>query len=122
MQNKKFQLWALSIAVYNCKVEYIEGRFNCCADLLSRLSTVNPECEEEEQSEHDKPDVKGNFFLSERIKLKCISPKRLTKCVVKQHEELMKRTFYRSTGKINMKESQQDDEQIKKLNKAKSAK
>lgn len=62
------------------------------------------------------------IFLSERIKLKCISPKRLTKCVVKQHEELMKRTFYRSTGKINMKESQQDDEQIKKLNKAKSAK
>lgn len=58
MQNKKFQLWALSIAVYNCKVEYIEGRFNCCADLLSRLSTVNPECEEEEQSEHEEPDIK----------------------------------------------------------------
>lgn len=32
MQNKKIQLWALSIAGYNFKVEYIEGRFN----LLSK--------------------------------------------------------------------------------------
>ena len=37
MQNKKIQQWALSIAGYNCKIEYIEGRFNCCADLLSRI-------------------------------------------------------------------------------------
>lgn len=27
MQNKKIQLRALSIAGYNCKVEYIEGRY-----------------------------------------------------------------------------------------------
>jgi hypothetical protein len=37
MQNKKIKLWALCIAGYSCKTEYIEGRFNCCADLLSRL-------------------------------------------------------------------------------------
>ena len=36
MQNKKIQLWALSIAGYNCKIEYIEGKANICADLLSR--------------------------------------------------------------------------------------
>lgn len=62
MQNKKFQLWALSIAVYKCKVEYIEGRFNCCEDLLFRLSTVNPEGEEEEQSEHDENQMLRTFF------------------------------------------------------------
>lgn len=43
MHNKEIQLWALSIVGYNCKVEYIEGRFNCCADILFRLPTVNPE-------------------------------------------------------------------------------
>ena len=56
MQNKKIQLWALSLAGYNCKVEYIEGRFNCCADLLSRLPTVTVE-ESNEDNTHDVPDI-----------------------------------------------------------------
>ena len=36
MQNKKIQLWALSMSGYNCTIEYIEGTTNTCADLLSR--------------------------------------------------------------------------------------
>ena len=36
MQNKKIQLWALSIAGYNCSIEYLQGKNNVCADLLSR--------------------------------------------------------------------------------------
>lgn len=36
MQNKKIQLWALGIAGYNCTIEYIAGKDNTCADLLSR--------------------------------------------------------------------------------------
>ena len=44
MENKKIQLWALSMAGYNCKIEYIPGKFNCVADLLSRVPTGdNPE-------------------------------------------------------------------------------
>lgn len=43
MQNKKIQLWALTIAGYNCKVEYIAGTSNSCADLLSRVPTNSPE-------------------------------------------------------------------------------
>lgn len=114
MQNKKIQLWALSIAGYNCKVEYIEGRFNCCADLLSRLPTVNLECEEEEQSEHDEPDVKDNFFEVNVLNSNAFSPKRLARCEVKQHDELVK-PFIDLPEEINIKESQQHDEQIKKL-------
>lgn len=37
MQNKKIQLWALSMAGYNCQIEYISGASNTCADLLSRV-------------------------------------------------------------------------------------
>jgi hypothetical protein len=37
MQNKKIQLWALSIAGYNCKVEYVAGTDSLVADLLSRM-------------------------------------------------------------------------------------
>ena len=36
MQNRKVQMWALSIAGYNCQIEYIEGVANTVADLLSR--------------------------------------------------------------------------------------
>ena len=37
MQNRKVQVWALSIAAYNPTIEYIEGKKNVLADLLSRL-------------------------------------------------------------------------------------
>ena len=36
MQNKKIQLWALSMSGCNCSIEYIAGPTNTCADLLSR--------------------------------------------------------------------------------------
>ena len=36
VQNKKVQLWALGMARYNCRIEYIPGKTNTCADLLSR--------------------------------------------------------------------------------------
>jgi hypothetical protein len=49
----------LSIAGYNCKVEYIEGRFNCCADLLSRLpSNAN---EPDDDLSDNEPNCKENF-------------------------------------------------------------
>ena len=36
MQNRKIQLWALSITGYNCKIQYLKGTRNVCTDLLSR--------------------------------------------------------------------------------------
>ena len=36
MQNKKIQLWALGIAGYNCKIEWLMGTDNTIADFLSR--------------------------------------------------------------------------------------
>ena len=43
MQNKKIQLWALSIGGYNAKIEYIEGKKNVCADLLSCMPGLDKE-------------------------------------------------------------------------------
>ena len=34
--NKKIQQWALKLSGYNCKIEYLAGKDNTCADLLSR--------------------------------------------------------------------------------------
>ena len=36
-KNKKIQQWALRISEYNCKIEYLSGKENTCADLLSRI-------------------------------------------------------------------------------------
>ena len=33
--NKKIQQWALKLSRYNCRIEYLAGRENTCADLLS---------------------------------------------------------------------------------------
>lgn len=95
-------------------MDYIDGTFNCCANLLSRLQTVNPECEEEKQSEHDEPDIKHNFFEVNLLNSNALSPKRLARCEVKQHDELTK-PFIDIQKEINIKESQQNDEQIKKM-------
>ena len=43
MQNKKIQLWALSIGGYNAKIEYIEGKKNVCVDLLSHMPHLGKE-------------------------------------------------------------------------------
>ena len=43
MQNKKIQLWALSIGGYNAKIEYIEGTKNVCTDLLSCMPGLDKE-------------------------------------------------------------------------------
>ena len=43
MQNRKVQLWALSIAGYDANIEYIEGKKNVCADLLSHIPALDKE-------------------------------------------------------------------------------
>ena len=43
MQNRKVQLSALSIAGYNARIEYIEGKKNVCADLLSQMPRLDKE-------------------------------------------------------------------------------
>lgn len=114
MQNKKIQLWALSIAGYKCKVEYIKGRFNCCADLLSSVLTVSNDDGTEVQSECDEPDVKDNFFEVNVLNSNAFSPKRLAKCKVRQPDEVIE-PFIAVPEDVDVKESQTNDEQIKKL-------
>ena len=37
MKNRIFLMWALKIGAYDCKIEYLDGRKNTRADMLSRL-------------------------------------------------------------------------------------
>ena len=43
MQTNKIQIWALSIGGYNAKIEYIAGKKNVCADLLSCMLGLDKE-------------------------------------------------------------------------------
>ena len=58
MQNKKIQLWALGISGYNCKIEYISGKENTCADLLSR----SPCSDNEVKDDNIEVDISNNAF------------------------------------------------------------
>jgi hypothetical protein len=114
MQTKKIQLSALSIAGYNCKVEYIEGRFNCCADLLSRLPNTVKETEDEMSD--NEPDCKDNFFEVNVLNSNAfsMSPKKLAACQVKHSNDLLK-PFIDLPQEINNQEAQKKDVQIRKL-------
>lgn len=41
MKNAQVQRWAIKISEHNCAIEYIEGKKNLKADMLSRLSPAN---------------------------------------------------------------------------------
>lgn len=62
----------MSIAGYDGKIEYIEGKENQCADLLSRiLGERNPENEHEDKAEE--PDIDDrtmeiNIFNTNHVK------------------------------------------------------
>ena len=62
MQTKKTQLWALSIAGYNTHVEYIKGRENHCADLLSRIQFEKGEKEEFEKDKSTPEDEELDIY------------------------------------------------------------
>lgn len=47
MKNRKVQMWAIAISSYNCKIEYIKGKNNEQADMLSRLP--HEECADKDQ-------------------------------------------------------------------------
>ena len=65
MQNKKIQMWALSMSGYNCSIEYIEGATNTCPHLLSRHpDKVNGTQNSDEEVDKDQTvlDVNDNLF------------------------------------------------------------
>ena len=75
MQNKKIQLWALSMAGYNCTIEYIAGTTNTCADLLSRRPDEPGHCQEENLTEELDLDVNDNTFQVDVINSNEFEPK-----------------------------------------------
>jgi hypothetical protein len=77
MQNKKIQLWTLGISGYNCKIEYISGVQNTCADSLSRSL---PCAENQEDDGEIDVDVSDKAFEINTFNSNQFTPKHFASC------------------------------------------
>ena len=69
IQNRKIQTWALSMAGYNCSIQYLKVKDNVCADLLSRAVDVK-------EDNADFPvDIDDRNYLVSAINSNLIEPK-----------------------------------------------
>ena len=76
MTNKRVQLWALNLSGYNCRMEYIKGKHNYCADLLSRVpEDISEPTRAESQEQDDVPDINDNTLeINEASEVKKTRP------------------------------------------------
>ena len=89
MQNRKIQMWALGMADYTCKVEYIEGKTNTCADLLSRhLENVGSE---KDRLEVDVDlDINDNIYQVNALDSFNFDPKKYASCNLPEKDSIEK--------------------------------
>ena len=95
MTNKRIQMWALSIAGYNCSIEYIEGSKNTCADLLSRhplnVTLGNKQIVDNQPKEEEiECDVNDNTFQVNIIDSGQFDPKQFAACDLEIGNDLEK--------------------------------
>ena len=60
VQNQNIQHWTTNICGYNCKIEYIEGKKNVCADMLSCLP--HQLSDKNDDNELSGPDITEKMF------------------------------------------------------------
>ena len=89
MQNRKIQLWALSMAGYNCIIVYIEGTTNTCADLLSRHPD-NVGLEKERNGNEVVLDVSDNSYQINVLDSSNFDPKAYASCQLPENDSLEK--------------------------------
>ena len=115
MQNKKIQLWALCMAGYNCKVQYVKGSDNP-SDLLSRVPTrkcQNGSDIQDAGSDVEELDVDGALEIGV-INSNEFHPSKFASSHVDPPGDI-KKPEVDLPEEINMKEEQDKDEGIKQL-------
>ena len=77
IKNKKIAMWALGISGYNCSIQYLPGKDNVLADLLSRVPEGSGN---EVHPETDPNDVSDNAFRVQAINSNRFDPKTFATC------------------------------------------
>ena len=114
MANKRLQLWSINLASYNCKILYIKGKDNGCADLLSRhpLATNDLDSEDERRIESHPIDefMEINVLNSNRFE-----PKQFMDYQAKEVDGELQRPNLEEFQDIDMKVEQDKDQSIRQL-------
>ena len=120
MQNKKIQLWALSMSGYNCTIEYIAGVTNTCADLLSRhpdnVKKSSDNLNDKESEDQVVLDVNDNLFEINVLDSSQFEPKTFASCDLPYADSFEKCdcSDFRKSG-FDMKVEQTRDEDVSEI-------
>lgn len=93
MQNEKVSLWALSIADYNCKTEYLAGTANLIADLLSRFQ---PDIAQDGESSPPDLDISRNTYQISALNTNRFHPQDFASCRPEFQDCVEKPVFQKS--------------------------
>ena len=119
MENKKIQLWAMSMAGYNATIEYVPGKFNCCADLLSRLpyqdETQNGCHDEKELCVESGPDIDYRTLEINAINSDKFEPKEFAESHLPDTTEDIQKPVLDLPDTIDIIKEQELDPEIGKL-------
>lgn len=111
MQNKKIQLWALNIASYNCKIEWLAGSENTIADYLSRRpKNKNDETEVDDDLEID---VNDKAYQINTINSNEFDPKQFSACSYHESDHLSTKDLI--IEGYDMKYEQSLDKEIREI-------
>ena len=105
--NKRCQRWAMAIRGYNCEIQYLKGEENVCADLFSRSP---PPYDDNESL----PDPEEGFEINAVINTNDLD---LNQAHVANEAQSQENQPIPSADNFNIKEKQDEDENIKKLKK-----
>lgn len=113
MKNRKIQLWALGISGYNCRIEYIAGTENTCADLL--LRTLHEEDAPQGKRMEEEPDISDKALEINFIDSSQINPKEYASADVELPDMPSFSKVVSEFEGINMFEEQEKDPEIRAL-------
>ena len=108
IQNKKIQHWTTNHWGYNCTIEYIEGRKNVCADMLSQL-LQHPISEDSECSD---PEITDETFEVNCIDSSRIDPKKYAKYDYQYEDKQCNKEELRVLGFALTVEQSKDNELV----------
>ena len=90
MQNKEILLWALGIAGYNCKIEYIARFYNSCNDLLSSIPQNAGITQDKEDYDID---IRDEAYKINALNSYRLSPKEYARCTLLPSDFIEKPTL-----------------------------